>query len=98
MARGGFRKGICILPSVIFKNVFDLYNFSIISNLFGSDYVSGPGRTPVFPHMARRIKKLPTPGSNSPKVFFVEEKGSDAKGSEVKPVGDLLLTVLLPVK
>ena len=41
MARGGSRGvgwGLCILPSAIFKNVFDegLYNFSVISNLFGS--------------------------------------------------------------
>ena len=28
---------VCILPSVIFKNVFDVYNFFIISNLFERD-------------------------------------------------------------
>ena len=28
---------VCILPPAIFKNVFDKYNFSIISNLFDSD-------------------------------------------------------------
>ena len=28
---------ICILPSAIFKHVFDAYNFSIISNLFDSN-------------------------------------------------------------
>ena len=28
--------GICILPPAIFKNIFDAYNFSEISNLFDS--------------------------------------------------------------
>ena len=28
---------ICILPPAIFKSVFDVYNFSIISNLFDSN-------------------------------------------------------------
>ena len=40
MARGGSMGvgwGECILPPVIFKNVFDEYNFSIISNLFDSN-------------------------------------------------------------
>ena len=39
MARGeprGVGCGICILPPAIFKNVFDAYEFSIISNLFDS--------------------------------------------------------------
>ena len=37
MARGGsigVGRGICMLTPAIFKNVFDAYNFSIISNLF----------------------------------------------------------------
>ena len=38
---GRIQGGICILPSVIFKNVFDVYNFSIISNLFDHDYALG---------------------------------------------------------
>ena len=29
--------GVCILPPAIFKNVIDVYNFSIISNLFDSN-------------------------------------------------------------
>ena len=40
MARGGSRgvgSGVCILLPTIFKNVFDMYKFSIISNLFDSD-------------------------------------------------------------
>ena len=40
MARGGSRgvgKGVCILLPTIFKNIFDVYKFSIISNLFDSD-------------------------------------------------------------
>ena len=28
---------ICILPPAIFKNVFDVYNFFIISNVFDSN-------------------------------------------------------------
>ena len=34
---GRMRGSLCILPSAIFKNVFDAYNFSIILNLFDSD-------------------------------------------------------------
>ena len=30
-------RGICILPSAIFKTVLDAYNFCIISNLFDSN-------------------------------------------------------------
>ena len=30
----GVGRGVCILPLAIFKNVFDIYNFSVISNLF----------------------------------------------------------------
>ena len=40
MARGGSRGvllGVCILPPAILKNVFDVYNFSVVSNLFDSD-------------------------------------------------------------
>ena len=29
--------GVCILPPAVFKNVFDAYNFSIISNFCDSD-------------------------------------------------------------
>ena len=29
--------GLCILLPAIFKNAFDVYSFSIISNLFDSD-------------------------------------------------------------
>ena len=32
----GVGLGVCIFPSAIFKNAFDVYNFSIISNLFDS--------------------------------------------------------------
>ena len=39
--QGGRMRGICILPSVIFKNVFDVYNFSVISNLFDHEYALG---------------------------------------------------------
>ena len=28
---------VCILPRANFKNVFDVYNFSLISNLFDSN-------------------------------------------------------------
>ena len=31
-----YEYAICILPPVIFKNDFDVYNFSVISNLFDS--------------------------------------------------------------
>ena len=35
---GGVGRGVCIqLPPAIFKNVFDVGNFSTISNLFDSD-------------------------------------------------------------
>ena len=33
----GVRWGICIPPPAIFKNIFNVYNFSIISNLFYSN-------------------------------------------------------------
>ena len=33
----GLGKGVCILPLAIFKNVFDVYNFSVISNIVDSD-------------------------------------------------------------
>ena len=35
--QGGKIKGICILPPAIFKNIFDVYNFSVVTNLFDSD-------------------------------------------------------------
>ena len=36
---GGRMRGmqLCILPSAIFKNVFDVNNFSIVSNFFDRD-------------------------------------------------------------
>ena len=41
MAQGRIYRGIgwelCILPLAIFNNAFDVYNFSIISNLFDSN-------------------------------------------------------------
>ena len=40
MAKGGYRGvkwGAYILPPAIFKNAFDIYNFSAISNLFDSN-------------------------------------------------------------
>ena len=37
--QGGRMKGmqLCILPPVIFKNFFDVYNFFVVSNLCDSD-------------------------------------------------------------
>ena len=34
---GGLGKGVGIFPLAIFKNVFDVYNFSVISNILDSD-------------------------------------------------------------
>ena len=87
MARGGSRgvgQGACIYPPAIFKNVFDVHNLSIISNLFDSNMpyaLSTHNRKcatkcMIFGEASRiRVKKLeqnlPENYSNSTKIAIL---------------------------
>ena len=57
---------VCILPSVIFKNVFDVYNFFMISNFFERDKnAKSTGKSKVCEQNASYLAKHSKPRSTT---------------------------------